>query len=69
MATSKINALRCTICQREIESRPQNRFFPFCSARCRQVDLGQWLGEEYRVANRHAEDNEDGDLSEPEEES
>ncbi len=22
---------------------------PFCSARCRQVDLGKWLNEEYRV--------------------
>lgn len=23
--------------------------FPFCSDRCRLVDLGQWLGEKYRV--------------------
>jgi endogenous inhibitor of DNA gyrase (YacG/DUF329 family) len=22
---------------------------PFCSPRCRQVDLGKWLNEEYRV--------------------
>lgn len=22
---------------------------PFCSARCRQIDLGKWLNEEYRV--------------------
>lgn len=54
--------LRCTICEREIEARPQNGFFPFCSVRCRQVDLGRWLGEEYRVANRHVEDDEDGEL-------
>ncbi len=24
-------------------------FGPFCSARCANVDLGRWLGEEYRV--------------------
>ncbi|MCA9601626.1 MAG: DNA gyrase inhibitor YacG [Myxococcales bacterium] len=24
-------------------------FFPFCSARCRQLDLGNWLDERYRV--------------------
>lgn len=24
-------------------------FRPFCSARCKTVDLGRWLGEEYRV--------------------
>jgi endogenous inhibitor of DNA gyrase (YacG/DUF329 family) len=23
--------------------------FPFCSQRCRLIDLGRWLGEEYRV--------------------
>jgi endogenous inhibitor of DNA gyrase (YacG/DUF329 family) len=23
--------------------------FPFCSARCRTVDLGRWLGEKYRI--------------------
>jgi endogenous inhibitor of DNA gyrase (YacG/DUF329 family) len=24
--------------------------FPFCSARCRLIDLGRWLGEDYRIA-------------------
>jgi len=24
--------------------------FPFCSERCRLIDLGRWLKEEYRVA-------------------
>jgi endogenous inhibitor of DNA gyrase (YacG/DUF329 family) len=23
---------------------------PFCSSRCRLIDLGRWLGEEYRIA-------------------
>lgn len=23
---------------------------PFCSARCRDVDLGSWLGEGYRIS-------------------
>lgn len=26
--------------------------YPFCSARCQLVDLGKWLGEEYRVPDR-----------------
>lgn len=26
-------------------------FGPFCSERCRMVDLGKWLGEEYRIAS------------------
>ncbi len=23
---------------------------PFCSSRCKMVDLGRWLGEEYRIS-------------------
>jgi endogenous inhibitor of DNA gyrase (YacG/DUF329 family) len=23
---------------------------PFCSARCKMIDLGKWMGEEYRVS-------------------
>ena len=23
---------------------------PFCSQRCKMIDLGKWLGEEYRVS-------------------
>lgn len=29
--------------------RPENRAFPLCSDRCRLLDLGKWLGGEYRI--------------------
>ncbi|NRF71908.1 DNA gyrase inhibitor YacG [Aquincola sp. S2] len=29
---------------------PSNRWRPFCSERCRNVDLGAWATERYRVA-------------------
>ena len=29
--------------------RQENAAYPFCSDRCRLVDLAKWLGEEYRV--------------------
>jgi endogenous inhibitor of DNA gyrase (YacG/DUF329 family) len=36
---------RCPIC-----GRPRVQTYrPFCSARCRDVDLGRWFGEVYRV--------------------
>jgi endogenous inhibitor of DNA gyrase (YacG/DUF329 family) len=41
--------LRCPICDRPAGPRPDNRAFPFCSPRCRLVDLGKWLNEDYRV--------------------
>jgi endogenous inhibitor of DNA gyrase (YacG/DUF329 family) len=44
-ATSK-----CPICKRSaIGDDPE---FPFCSERCRFVDLGRWLGGEYRIGRQ-----------------
>lgn len=31
--------------------------YPFCSKRCQLVDLGRWLGEEYKVAAPVADDD------------
>jgi uncharacterized protein len=39
----------CPICAHAVAPRPQNKAFPFCSTRCKQVDLGNWLDERYRV--------------------
>jgi endogenous inhibitor of DNA gyrase (YacG/DUF329 family) len=39
----------CPICRKEARARAENPSFPFCSARCKQIDLGQWLDEKYRV--------------------
>jgi len=51
-------ALRCPVCKKPVEPRSRNPAFPFCSPRCRQVDLGRWLGEEYRVLERSADGDE-----------
>lgn len=32
-----------------------NAWRPFCSVRCRQIDLGAWVDEEYRVATEPAD--------------
>jgi endogenous inhibitor of DNA gyrase (YacG/DUF329 family) len=39
----------CPICKKPVRSRPENAAFPFCSSRCKQVDLGRWLDEAYRL--------------------
>jgi endogenous inhibitor of DNA gyrase (YacG/DUF329 family) len=38
----------CAICRRDAV-KDGNKFWPLCSERCHLVDLGKWLGEEYRV--------------------
>ena len=40
-----LKAKKCPICGRPAELA----YRPFCSNRCADVDLGRWLGEEYRV--------------------
>lgn len=39
----------CPTCGEPVEPRGANRAFPFCSDRCRLLDLGNWLGETYRI--------------------
>ncbi|MCI0670443.1 MAG: DNA gyrase inhibitor YacG [Myxococcaceae bacterium] len=49
----------CPNCKKPVAPRKENPAFPFCSARCRTLDLGRWLGEEYRMPVRQAEEEED----------
>lgn len=39
---------RCPICKAGVETASQ--FFPFCSSRCKRVDLGRWLGGSYKIS-------------------
>lgn len=39
----------CPICKKEAVWE-DNPFRPFCSDRCRVLDLGKWASEEYRIA-------------------
>jgi uncharacterized protein len=43
--------VRCPICLSSMEGQSTQEWpsFPFCSPRCRLIDLGRWLGETYRV--------------------
>ena len=54
---------RCPICKKVIEKKDQ-KLFPFCSQRCRLVDLGQWFDEGYKiVAGNEESDLDDEDSS------
>ncbi len=49
----------CPICKTVLENAPED--FdprPFCSPRCKLVDLGNWLNDSYRIPT--AERPEDG---------
>ena len=38
--------MRCPLCHREFD-KASSPALPFCSERCRTIDLGRWLGESY----------------------
>ncbi len=39
--------VRCPICRKELTKRVKS--FPFCSARCKLVDAGNWFEGTYRI--------------------
>ncbi|MFO0900049.1 MAG: DNA gyrase inhibitor YacG [Pirellulales bacterium] len=42
--------MRCPTCGVEFD-RDASRALPFCSPRCKQIDLGRWLGEQFGLPN------------------
>lgn len=39
----------CPQCGKEVVWSSESPFRPFCSERCKMIDLGQWAAEEYRI--------------------
>jgi uncharacterized protein len=56
--------MRCPVCQREFKAA-QSAVVPFCSERCRTIDLGRWLDEGYSLPV--VPDPEADELPEPDE--
>jgi len=47
---------RCPVCRKLAEPKHH----PFCSARCRQVDLGRWLSDSYVIPGPAEPAEDDG---------
>ena len=56
-----IRTVRCPACGGKSLYAPENVYRPFCSAACRQHDLGAWASEGYRIEKR----DDDDDLEPP----
>jgi len=53
-----MSLIRCPICEKRFDPAA-SQAMPFCSERCRQIDLGRWLRESYSVpVERKDEDDE-----------
>ncbi|MGA2442187.1 MAG: DNA gyrase inhibitor YacG [Tepidisphaeraceae bacterium] len=51
----------CPICKKAVaeldDPASPNRFFPFCSERCKLIDLGRWLDGRYRIPIKPADES------------
>jgi len=54
------HSVKCPTCRKEAgwEGNPHR---PFCSERCRLIDLGAWVEERYRIPGDEIDSNVAGD--------
>ncbi len=48
---------RCPVCR----APTVEAFRPFCSARCKDIDLARWLGGRYVIEGGKTDEDEDGE--------
>lgn len=57
----------CPICRRPVRVPPpsaetkERGAYPFCTERCRLVDLGRWLSGAYQIPVKETDDDEERD--------
>jgi uncharacterized protein len=47
--TARRRSVPCPQCAKAVDWTVENRFRPFCSERCKLIDLGAWASESYRA--------------------
>lgn len=57
-----VTIVKCPVCGKNVEWKEANVYRPFCSERCKQIDLGAWADEQYKVP---ASEDDDNDMEEP----
>ena len=53
---SDLPAITCPQCGGPSTFAKSNRFRPFCSERCKLIDLGAWAAEEHAIPGNDLED-------------
>ena len=59
MTEKTIRVLRCPTCNKPAKAGRDNPWRPFCSERCKLIDLGEWIAEEKRIPGD--DDGQSGD--------
>ena len=51
--------VRCPTCGAAVAWTPAAKWRPFCSSRCKTIDLGAWASESYRVPVVEKDDDDE----------
>jgi len=54
-----VKKVSCPRCGAQAPWSPDNPWRPFCSERCKVIDLGAWASESYRVPDEAGEPEDD----------
>lgn len=57
MTDTKSKQVKCPQCGRLALYTPENPSRPFCSERCKLIDLGEWASEGYRIPVKPSSDS------------
>jgi endogenous inhibitor of DNA gyrase (YacG/DUF329 family) len=58
---AKSRFVSCPRCGAQVAWSPENPYRPFCSERCKLIDLGDWAMERYRVPVEGSKDAPDAE--------
>ncbi len=56
--TQAVTYVACPTCQIKTPWSKENPDRPFCSARCKLIDLGEWANESYAIPQQTSEEDE-----------
>lgn len=63
---SQCLTVECPTCGAPVEWSAKSEYRPFCSHRCKLIDLGAWAAEEHAIPGDNLEDELfSGDLEKP----
>ncbi len=54
--TVKTLSVACPTCEKEVLMTPASKYRPFCSERCKLIDLGEWASENRRIPGQEMQD-------------
>lgn len=61
MSSSKPVTVACPTCKKPVRWVPEEKFKPFCSERCKLIDLGDWATEAHKIPGEELTDPPEGE--------